>query len=319
MLRVVDDAGNDVEIWFAIDTQAPILLGITNGEYTNREVVEITTNEKRIQYFEYRYESGDWIKVEEQKMSVSQEGTYRVYAVDMAGNTSIVYKFVVDRTSPVYTLTGVENKGITNSNVTLVVETEATVVVNNLYEIPTINTFTDDGYYKVTLRDLAGNIVNLQFVINTSKQVVVNDKIISIMTQHNAIDKVRIEGKEYPRNSGYMLVIPLVEGGFTYVRGKPFSEQEYQTLMRGEALEFGVSDTGDTSMFVAFVVDSDELKKFEIQTVDDPEEEDNTLMYVGMIVFILALFMFFFIFFIKRRKKEEDDEDVEETTYDDYY
>ena len=317
-LKVWDDADNMVTIWFVIDRISPILLGVTNGEYTNREVVDITTNEKHLAYFEYRYESGDWIRVEDTKMSVSEEGTYRVYAVDKAGNQSDVYRFVIDRTKPVYTLTGVENKGITNTNVNLVVETEASVVVNNLYEIPTINTFIDDGYYQVTLRDLAGNIVNLQFVINKTNTVVVNNKIITIITQHNAIDKVSIQGKNYPRNSGYMLVVPIVEGGFTYVKGKLFSEEEYQTLMSGKAVEFSVSSTGDTSMFVAFVVDAEELNKFETQTVDDPEEEDNTILYIAMIIFILALFIFFFIFFIKRRKKEED-EDIEETTYDDYY
>ena len=316
-LRVWDDADNDVTIWFVIDREAPIILGVTNGEYTNREKVEITTNEKYIAYFDYRYESGDWIRVEDISMSVTAEGTYRVYAVDRAGNESMVYKFVVDRTKPIYTLTGVENKGVTNTDVNLMVEQEASVILNNVQEVPTLVTFTEDGYYQLTLRDLAGNIVRLQFVINKTDKVVVNNKIITIITQHNAINKVSIQGKDYPRNSGYMLVVPLLEGGFTYVSGKLFSEQEYQKLMAGETIEFKVSDTGDTSMFVAFVVESGELNKFDTQTVDDPEE-DNTALYLAMIIIILALIIFFFAFFIKRRKREEEEEYEEETTYDDY-
>lgn len=317
-LIVKDDANNKTTINFVIDRLPPQLLGIKNGEYTNREEVEIYTNEKRIQYFEYRYESGDWVRVEDQKMVVSREGTYRVYAVDMAGNMSDIYKFVIDRTLPVYTLTGVENKGITDQNVELVVEDEASVIVNALYSIPTIYTFTNDGYYQVVLRDLAGNTVNLQFVINKTKKITVNDKIISIYTQHNAIEKIVIQGKSYPRNSGYMLVIPKIEGGFTYVKGKLFSEEEYQALISGKSIEFAVSPTDDTSMFAAFVVDAEELNKFEMQTVDDPEDKDNTPIYIAMIIFLIGLFIFGFIFFIKRRKKEEEEEDVETTIYDDY-
>lgn len=315
-LLVRDDAGNETKIWFAIDTIPPEILGVKNGEYTNREVVEVYSNEQ-VKYFEYRYQSGDWVRVEDQKVMITTEGLYRIYAVDMADNISDVILFVVDRTPPVYTLTGVLNKGITDTDVNLVVEEGTSVVVNSHYNIPTIYTFTADGYYQVTLRDLAGNMVNLQFVINKTNSITVNDKIINIMSQHNAINKISIQGN-YPRNSGYLLAIPLIEGGFKYVSGKLFSETEYQKLISGETIEFNVSSTDDTYMFAAFVVSADELNKFETQTVDDEDDGDSTGLYIGMIIFIIAIIVFFFVFFVKRRKREEDEDVEEETIYDDY-
>ena len=314
-LLVRDDAGNETKIWFAIDTTEPLILGVRHGEYTNRDV-EVYSNEK-IKYYEYRYQSGDWVRSEEQRLLFTREGTYRIYAVDMAGNTSSVILFHIDKTPPTYSLSGVINKGITNTDVILTAEEGTSVIVNAHYNIPTLYTFRDDGYYQVAIRDLAGNTVNLQFVINKTLRVTVNDKIISILSQHNAIDKVSINGTRYPRNSGYMIVKPLLEGGFEYVSGKLFSEAEYQKLLAGETLEFGVSSTDDTYMFVGFVVTADELNKFETQTVDE-EDDDNFLTYLGIAAFIFGLFFFFFIFFIKKRKKEEEEDEEEETIVDDY-
>lgn len=316
-LLVRDDAGNETRIWFAIDRTPPLILGVNDGEYTNREVVEITSNEK-IKYFEYRYQNGDWIRVEEQKVSLTKEGVYRIYAVDMADNSSNIVTFVIDRTPPIYELNGVLNKGITDTDVILTTEAEVSVVVNSLYNIPTVYTFTNDQYYQVTLRDLAGNTVNLQFVINKSTRVAVSNKIISIYSQHDAIDKIRISGN-YPRNSGYMIVKPDIDGGFIYVSGKLFSEDEYQKLTRGETIEFNAPYSDDTYMYAAFVVSADELNKFETQVVDDEDDKDNILGYIGAIAFIIGLFVFFFILFIKRRKKQVDEETQDETIIDDYY
>lgn len=317
-LLVRDDAGNETRIWFAIDTTPPEILGVKNGEYTNREIVEIYSNE-RIKYFEYRYQSGDWVRIEEQNVSLTVEGTYRIYAVDMADNVSTVVMFVIDRTPPQYTLTGVLNKGITDTDVQLIVEEGADVVVNSTYNIPTLYTFTNDGYYQVSIRDLANNTVVLQFVINKGKTITVNDKIIRIFSQHNAIDKVSISGTTYPRNSGLLIVSPLIEGGFKYISGKLFSEADYQKLLRGETIEFGVGPTDDTFMYAAFVVDEDELNKFGTQIVDGENEGGGNWLYIFLFIFILCLLLFLFIFFLKRRKEEEEEEEDDETIIDHYY
>lgn len=314
-LVVQDDAGNETRIWFAIDTTPPQILGVKNNEYTNRETVLVYSNEK-IKYYEYRYQSGDWLRVEDQTISFTNEGKYWLYAVDMADNVSNVISFVIDRTAPHYSLIGVLNKGITNTEVNLTVEEGASVVVNALYNIPTLYTFTEDGYYQVTIRDAASNTINLQFVINRTLNVKVNNKPITIITQHNAINKISITGT-YPRNSGYMLVKPLVNGGFEYVSGKLFSESEYQKLISGGTVEFGVAGTDDTYMFVAFVVDAEELNKFGTQTVDDDEDGDGSLIYIALAIVLALLIGFFFLIFLKRRKKEEDEEE-EETIIDDY-
>ena len=317
-LRVVDDAGNETKIWFAIDSTPPLILGVKNGEYTNREVVEVYSNEK-IKYYEYRYQSGEWVRTEDQTVSFTIEGVYRIYAVDMADNVSDMVMFTIDRTAPNYSLIGVLNKGITNTDVNLITETEATVVVNALYNIPTLYTFTDDGYYQVVIRDLAGNTVNLQFVINKTYDVIVDSKLIRIISQHNAINQVSISGKSYARNNGVMIAMPLIEGGFKYVSGKLFSESEYQTLMSGGTVEIRVAGTDDTYMFVGFVVTSEELNKFGSQTVEGDSDDDSSMGYAGIAALAIALILFLFIFFLRRRKKQEDEEEeTEETIYEDY-
>jgi hypothetical protein len=319
-LLVKDDAGNETRIWFAIDSTPPEIIGVKNGEYTNREVVEISSNEP-IKYYEYRYHTGNWIKVEEQTLAFTAEGTYRIYAVDMADNVSEVVLFVIDRTAPNYSLTGTINKGITNTDVNLITEENATVAVNASYNIPTLYTFIDDGYYQVVIRDLAGNTANIQFVINKGKQILVNDKIITIISQHNAIDKVSISGKNYSRSNGILIAMPLIDGGFKYVSSKLFSESEYQTLMSGGVVEIKVGASDDTYMFAGFVVSSDELNKFGSQTVegDSSDDDDSKIGYIALVLLVLALVLFLFIFFLKRRRKqEEEDEETEETIYEDY-
>ncbi len=315
-LLVRDDAGNETRIWFAIDSTPPQILGVRNGEYTNREVVEVYSNEK-IKYYEYRYQNGEWVRTDEQVLSFSHEGTYRVYAVDMADNVSSVVMFVVDRTAPNFSLTGVINKGITNTDVNLITEENATIAVNSKYNIPTLYTFTNDGYYQVVIRDLAGNTVNLQFVINKTRSVIINEKLVNIISQHNAIDKVSISGTSYSRNNGILIAMPLIDGGFQYVSGKLFSESEYQTLISGGIVEIKVAGTDDTYMFVGFVVEAEELNKFGSQTVDGDESEDGGLGYAAIAFLIFALVAFFFVIFLKRRKKEEEEEEEEEIIYED--
>ena len=317
-LLVKDDAGNKTEIHFFIDRLPPVIQGVRNGEYTNRNVVEVYADEK-VKYFEYRYQNGEWKRTEEQSISFTEEGVYRIYAVDMADNISDVVMFTIDRTAPIYNLVGVVNKGIAGNDVHLMVEPGAATVVNALYNVPESHTFASNGYYQVAIRDLAGNTVNLQFVVNKSSTILVNKKEIAIITQHNAIDKISIAGTTYPRNTGYMLVKPLIEGGFEYVSGKLFSETEYQALMQGETLEYGVSPTDDTYMFAAFVVTGDELNKFETTTVDDEKDKDSgTILYLGLLILLLLVVGFFALIFLKRRKREEDELDEVEEVVDDY-
>ena len=316
-LHVEDDAGNSVDIWFAIDTTPPQILGVRNGEYTNKETVEIYSNEK-IKYYSYRYQSGDWLTSEDQRVYFTKEGLYRIYAVDMAGNISETVMFVVDKTPPIYSLTGVEQKGIAANNVSLIVENNASVIVNSMYNIDNNYTFANDGYYQVAIRDLAGNVVNLQFVINKTKSVVVNGELINLITQHSANNKIQISGTNYPRDSGYMLVKPLIDGGFEYVKGKLFSEEEYQKLINGETIEYEVSETDDTYMFVAFVVNSEELNKFGTQTVEDDEDDDDSALLAAVLfIAVAAVGGWFFLFFLRRRREEEEEEE-EEVIVDDY-
>ena len=236
----------------------------------------------------------------------------------MAGNVSNMISFVIDMTPPVYSLQGVLNGGITNTDVILITENDVIVSVNNVY-IPTHYTFTENGYYKVTIRDIAGNDVFLQFVINKNPTVTIGKETVTFISQNNAIGQFVALGDDYPKGSGFIYAKPLLDGTFEYISGTLFSDEEYTALLRGENLIFDVPGVDDDEMIVAFIVTLDELNKFTTQTVEG--DDDSAIIYAIVAVVMAAGIGGFFYFFVvlKRKKEEEEDEEVEVIEDDNYY
>jgi len=140
-ITVSDLAGNTAtqNILFTIDKTLPIITitGVTNNEYYNTDVtpvIEISDtylDTHTITLNDVDFTSGS---------TVSAEGMYylTVTAADLAGNTatqSVV--FMIDKTKPVITVTGVNNDAYYNTNVT-----------------PTIN--VTDEYFNYTIITLNG-------------------------------------------------------------------------------------------------------------------------------------------------------------------
>lgn len=316
-LVVHDDAGNTTTVNFVIDRVAPVVLGANDGEYINHDVT-IFSDEK-LKSITYRLNNGGYVSTTDQSIVFETEGQYWVYVTDMAGNVSGVKSFVIDKTPPSYSLEGVLNKGITNTDVHLVSEEGVTVSVNNQY-IPTTYTFTENGYYKVTIRDIAGNDVFLQFVINKNPTVTINNTSVTFISQNNAIDEfVAIASKSYPKGSGFIYAKPLLDGTFQYIKGTLFSDEEYSKLISGEDLTFDVPSVSEDEMVVSFVVTLDELNKFTTQTVEG--DDDSAIMYAIIAIAVAGLIgsMFYFFIIIKRKKDEEEEEDEVTIEEDDYY
>lgn len=316
-LTVVDDAGNETVVDFAIDMTPPVLLGVNDGEYVNYPV-ELHA-EDDIETFVYRFNNGGYVTINAETLLFESEGQYWVYAVDKAGNVGNPISFVIDTTPPSYALSGVLNGGITNTDVTLQTENDVTVSVNNKY-IPTNYTFNENGYYQVTIRDIAGNDVFLQFVINKNPTVTISNQSVTFISQNNAIDKFEVRpDSTYPKGVGFIYAKPLLEGGFEYISGKLFSDEEYNKLINGESLTFEVPSKDEDEMIVAFVVTLDELNKFTTQTVEG--DDDSAIIYTIAAIAIGGLFggAFYFFVVVKRRKEEEEEEDVTIEDEDVYY
>lgn len=316
-LVVKDDAGNQTVVDFTIDMTPPTLYGANDGEYLNHPVTIYSDEELRS--ITYKVNNGGYITTTDQTILFDLEGQYSVYATDKAGNTSSAITFVIDMTPPIYTLEGVLNGGITSGEVSLVTELDVVVSVNNKY-IPTNYKFTENGYYKVTIRDIAGNDVFLQFVINNNPTVMINEKSVTFITQNNAIGTfVAKANSSYPKGSGFIYAKPLVDGTFEYISGKLFSDEEYSKLINGEDISFEVPNVDDDEMVVAFIVTLDELNKFTTQTVEG--DDDSAIVYavIAMVAALIGGGAFYFFVIAKRKKEEEEEEDEEIIDEDTYY
>ena len=108
-LKVIDKAFNETSIIFTIDMKNPIIIGIENNAYYNKEVV-INSNEEVEVYLEK-----DGIKVDNYKIgdTIKEDGIYKVYVEDKAGNVSETITFTIDTIKPTAIIT-YSTKALTN-------------------------------------------------------------------------------------------------------------------------------------------------------------------------------------------------------------
>ena len=181
----------DGETYFftvTVDSTLPeiTLVGVENGGATNGNVTIATTEETAtltlyLNGEEIVYTVGD---------ELTAEGEYRAVATDLAGN-SVEATFSIDKTAPVLTLTGVENGGKTNGNVTIFAVDYATVVVYlNDEEIEYVlgEELFEEGPYFVQACDAVGNVTEVMFTIDkTGPALTLNGVEKDGKTNHNVI------------------------------------------------------------------------------------------------------------------------------------
>ena len=148
----------------------------------------------------------------------------------------------------------------------------------------------------------------------------INNQSVTFISQNNAIGKFEVKpDSTYPKGVGFIYAKPLLEGGFKYVSGKLFSDEEYNKLINGESIIFDVPSVNEDEMIVAFVVTLDELNKFTTQTVEG--DDDSAIIYTIAAVVVGALFGGAFYFFVLKRRKSEEEEEEDVTIEDEdlYY
>ena len=162
--------------------------------------------------------------------SFSDEGNYTIVATDKVGNVRRK-EFTIDRTAPVLSLTGVVNGGATNGNVKVAWETtvggigaqrvnsnDALTVkysYSKSYTPPNDATteitsasnskmFTDNGSYRVTIWDRAGNSSSYTFIIDTIAPTVTTlpDSYLNHSFVFSATDSYGFKGIEYKKDGG---------------------------------------------------------------------------------------------------------------------
>lgn len=255
-LTATDKAGNQTISEFEIDNKAPVILGKVNGNsiatplitgvYQSIEIVvaddhfdtskiivlkQRTTQIGNIEiplYTRYNYTYGDVI---------DEEGTYLIGAADQAFNISTT-KIIIDRTAPEINV----EDGKHYQSLDIVVTEKNPIELNNgvtlsKYQkiinkyVPVINykygeTITEEGKYKVTVTDIAGNSITRYFVIDNTAPTTniiegaiynsitpeINDENLDIVTLN---DEPYTVGTPITEENTYTLVIKDKAGNTT--------------------------------------------------------------------------------------------------------
>ncbi len=204
-------AGETYSFTVTVDGTAPaiVLNGAENGK-TTKNNVSITTTDDNVQVTLYlngeeiEYTLGDVL---------TAEGEYRTVAVDLADNTMEVF-FVIDKTAPVITLTGVENGGTTNGNISIQVDDGTVIVYLNDGAIEYVlgNELAVEGSYFVQAIDAVGNVAEAAFTIDKTAPAITlkgvanagkTNENVTITVADDATEfKVFLNGKEISYKAG---------------------------------------------------------------------------------------------------------------------
>lgn len=161
----------------------------------------------------------------------SDEGNYKVNAIDAADNASTKY-FTIDKTAPKLSLVGVSDGGATNSTVRVHWDTTVggvgaqlcndndvlTIMYGHSVDtmpdettLPCTNNtmFSDEGNYIVTISDKAGNSSTYSFTIDTTAPTVVTqpEEYINHSFVFSATDNVHVAGIEYRKDNNATVTI----------------------------------------------------------------------------------------------------------------
>ena len=154
---------------FTYEQPAPdgVLSSTENGGYTNTDVTFTWTDEAVVTV----KKDGETVEyVSGQKLT--ENGAYEITFENYDGFSS-TYSFVIDKTAPELGLEGVQNGSATNGDVTVSVPESGLTV--RLYKDGELvgdyesgTSLTEEGSYRITATDAAGNVAEISFVIDKS-------------------------------------------------------------------------------------------------------------------------------------------------------
>lgn len=155
-LTFVDAAFLETIISFEVDTEKPIVQGITDSAYYKEgDVVQIDVQDDHD--ITYRLEKDG--KIVDYRLGdvLTNDGTYTFVVADIVGNETEVYHFTIDTILPTaevqYSTTSKTNGDVV---ATLVNESEEIKIINN--DGNDTYVFTENGSFEFQIQDQAGNI-----------------------------------------------------------------------------------------------------------------------------------------------------------------
>ena len=156
---------------FEADKIAPEITGVENDKLYKEAVTPVITDEHLSTVVVTK--DGETVEYKAE-MSFTEDGKYIIVATDESGNETTV-TFEIDTTAPV--IAEVENDNIYNVDVTPVItdnNLETVTIVKDGVEVSYTDkmSITEDGAYKITAVDKAGNESSLSFSIDKTAPVI---------------------------------------------------------------------------------------------------------------------------------------------------
>ena len=150
-------------VTFTIDRTAPTLRATcAHYGFTNQDVV--FTAGETVSF----YNGGEKLS-EGETLTLTENGTYNIRAIDQAGNYTAFYRVTILKDKPV--LTGLPEKNITNRSVSLRSDRKVRFTVNRVQsdDYAYALRLTEPGGYTIEATDLAGNTTRVSITIDRTK------------------------------------------------------------------------------------------------------------------------------------------------------
>ena len=165
IVQAVNHAGKSQE--FIQPAPDGVLAGAENGGYTNTDVTFTWTDEAKVTV----KKDGEIMEYVSGK-KLTEDGAYEITFENYDGYMA-TYSFVIDKTAPELKIDGAQNGAATNSNVTVSVPESGLNVqlykdgeLVGKYESGAL--ITEEGCYRITATDAAGNVTEVSFTIDKS-------------------------------------------------------------------------------------------------------------------------------------------------------
>jgi len=234
IVLVADNALNISYAMFTIDNTAPVV-NVEEGKYYSSIQLKVEDATLLTTIVSKKSEYGIYVPTENTNGStITEDGEYRVRAVDMVGNITTV-DFIIDSSKPV--IEGVENNGIyfEASPVVEDANLESVTVIKDDVLTEVKDKYTEEGIYTITAADKAGNTTTVSFEID-NEVLKINNIVEGTYYLESIIPEITHRGN-----------IDITLNSEEYVEGTPITEAGQYTLV--------VIDEYNNKVSINFVVD----------------------------------------------------------------
>ncbi|KGR76422.1 S-layer homology domain-containing protein, partial [Ureibacillus manganicus] len=219
--------GNKTIIRFVIDKIAPIISGVSEGEFYKQPVSpEFNEGEATLS------KDGGPFDSFTSGTEIREDGHYELKVVDKAGNATVV-EFTIDQVAPV--ISGVGDGEVRNSQFTPTFNEGTGRISKNGGEFVSFASgavVDEEGQYTLEVTDEAGNVTIVQFTIDKTEPIITNveegkhyqsvapefNEGTAILTKDGGTGTDFISGTEITENGQYTLEVTDAAGNKTSVQ-----------------------------------------------------------------------------------------------------